>query len=192
MTSVTNNSHVARGSAGFTSRLRCATVLVILTALPMCLARIGGMPDVTNSIVSLDPGPIVAGRYLGKSDSSKKKSNFFEKKSDKKSRKDKKSKKDNDKKSASKSDKSSKKKKPKNLEIETFAREVVSILKDRKDVVNGKDKSKGLYPKELRKKVFNEFNVNDGNGDAKNLFDDALKKLEKKGEVVINDNGKVK
>lgn len=78
------------------------------------------------------------------------------------------------------------------LDIQHFAREIVSILKDRKKVVDGIDKSKGLYPKELRGRVFKEFGVKDGNGDAKDLFDDALDKLEKKGEVRIEKDGEVK
>jgi len=153
------NSHPARGGANVTKPLRRATFLVMLTVLPMCLARIGGTP--TKSIDALTP--IIASRYLGKSDVKKKNRNVF--KSDKKL---------------------------KNLETSTFAREVVSILKDRKHVVGGSDKSKGLYPKELREKVFKEFNIKDGNGKAKDMFDDALKRLKKKGEVVINDKGKVK
>lgn len=80
----------------------------------------------------------------------------------------------------------------KDIEIQHFAREVISILKDRKNVVNGKDKSKGLYPKELRNRVFKTYGVKDGDGDAKDLFNDAIDKLERKGEVTIEKDGMVK
>lgn len=80
----------------------------------------------------------------------------------------------------------------KDIKLTHFAREVISILKDRKKVVNGIDKSKGLYPKQLRERVFKTFGVKDGDGDAKDLFNDAINRLEKKGEVTIEKDGMVK
>lgn len=70
-------------------------------------------------------------------------------------------------------------------------KEIVSILKDRKNVVNGKDKTKDLDQKDLRNKVFDELDISD-RGDAKKVFNDAIEKLEKKDEIKVNGDGGVK
>ena len=86
-----------------------------------------------------------------------------------------------------------KKKKSGSLELTDVAREVVSILKDRKNVVNGEDKTKTLDQKKLRDKVMNELDVSDSDrGEAKDLFEEALKKLENKDEIKFDEDGDVK
>ena len=86
-----------------------------------------------------------------------------------------------------------KKKKSGSLELTDVAREVVSILKDRKNVVNGEDKTKTLDQKKLRDKVLNELDVGDSDrGEAKDLFEEALKKLENKDEIKFDEDGDVK
>lgn len=86
-----------------------------------------------------------------------------------------------------------KKKKSGSLELTDVAREVVSILKDRKNVVNGEDKTKTLDQKKLRDKVLNELDVGDSDrGEAKDLFEEALKKLEIKDEIKFDEDGDVK
>ena len=100
-----------------------------------------------------------------------------------------------------------KKKKSGSLELTDMTKEVVSILKDRKNVVNGKDKTKMVDQKKLRDKVLDEMvdqkklrdkvldelDVSDSNrGEAKDLFEEALKKLEKKDEIKFDDEGDVK
>ena len=86
-----------------------------------------------------------------------------------------------------------KKKKSGSLELTDVAREVVSILKDRKNVVNGEDKTKTLDQKKLRDKVLNELDVGDSDrGEAKDLFEQALKKLENKDEIKFDEDGDVK
>ena len=85
------------------------------------------------------------------------------------------------------------KKKSGSLELTDVAREVVSILKDRKNVVNGEDKTKTLDQKKLRDKVMNELDVGDSDrGEAKDLFEEALKKLENKDEIKFDEDGDVK
>ena len=91
------------------------------------------------------------------------------------------------------SDSDDKKKKSGSLELTDMTKEVVSILKNRKNVVNGKDKTKTLDQKKLRDMVLDELDVNDSNrGEAKDLFEEALKKLEKKDEIKFDDDGDVK
>ena len=86
-----------------------------------------------------------------------------------------------------------KKKKSGSLELTDVAREVVSILKDRKNVVNGEDITKTLDQKKLRDKVLNELDVGDSDrGEAKDLFEQALKKLENKDEIKFDEDGDVK
>ena len=86
-----------------------------------------------------------------------------------------------------------KKKKSGSLELTDVAREVVSILKDRKNVVNGEDITKTLDQKKLRDKVMNELDVSDSDrGEAKELFEEALKKLENKDEIKFDEDGDVK
>ena len=86
-----------------------------------------------------------------------------------------------------------KKKKSGSFELTDVAREVVSILKDRKNVVNGEDKTKTLDQKKLRDKVMNELDVGDSDrGEAKDLFAEALNKLENKDEIKFDEDGDVK
>ena len=86
-----------------------------------------------------------------------------------------------------------KKKKSGSLELTDVAKEVVSILKDRKNVVNGEDITKTLDQKKLRDKVLNELDVGDSDrGEAKDLFEEALKKLENKDEIKFDEDGDVK
>ena len=87
-------------------------------------------------------------------------------------------------------DSDDKKKKSESLELTDVTKEVVSILKDRKKVVDGEDKTKTLDQKKLRDKVLD---VKDSDrGEAKDLFEEALKKLEKKDEIKVNGDGDVK
>jgi len=144
---------------------------------------------------------ILADRQLGsKSSKSKSKSKDSKSKSKKKSKKkssssgkkDKKSSSDKKRKDSSKSD-SSKKKKNKTPEMSDITKELVTILKDRKNVVNGKDKTKALDQKDLRNKVLDELGVKDSDrGEAKKMFEDAIEKLEKKDEIVLDIDGDVK
>ena len=91
------------------------------------------------------------------------------------------------------SDSDDKKKKSGSLELTDVTKEVVSILKDRKNVVNGEDKTKTLDQKKLRDKVLNELDVSDSDrGEAKDLFEEALKKLENKDEIKFDEDGDVK
>ena len=86
-----------------------------------------------------------------------------------------------------------KNKKSESLELTDVTKEVVSILKDRKKVVDGEDKTKTLDQKKLRDKVLDELDVKDSDrGEAKDLFEEALKKLEKKDEIKVNGDGDVK
>ena len=89
------------------------------------------------------------------------------------------------------SPKSNSDKKNKAPDMGDVTKEIVSILKDRKNVVNGKDKTKDLDQKDLRNKVFDELDISD-RGDAKKVFNDAIEKLEKKDEIKINGDGGVK
>ena len=148
---------------------------------------------------------ILADRQLGskssksksKSKSSKSKSSKSKskkknkKKSSSSSKKDKKSSSDKKRKDSSKSNSS--KKKNKAPEMSDITKEVVSILKDRKKVENGKDKTKALDQKDLRNKVLDELGVKDSDrGEAKKMFEDAIKKLEKKDEIKVGGDGDVK
>lgn len=91
------------------------------------------------------------------------------------------------------SDSDDKNKKSESLELTDVTKEVVSILKERKKVVDGEDKTKTLDQKKLRDKVLDELDVKDSDrGEAKDLFDEALKKLEKKDEIKVNGDGDVK
>ena len=91
------------------------------------------------------------------------------------------------------SDSDDKKKKSESLELTDVTKEVVSILKNRKKVVDGEDKTKTLDQKKLRDKVLDELDVKDSDrGEAKDLFEEALKKLEKKDEIKVNSDGDVK
>jgi len=91
------------------------------------------------------------------------------------------------------SDSDDKKKKSGSLELTDVTKEVVSILKDRKKVANGEDKTKTLGQKKLRDKVLNELDVSDSDrGEAKDLFEEALKKLENKDEIKFDEDGDVK
>lgn len=95
--------------------------------------------------------------------------------------------------SDSDSDDDKKKKKSESLQLTDVTKEVVSILKDRKKVVDGEDKTKTLDQKKLRDKVLDELDVKDSDrGEAKDLFEEALKKLEKKDEIKVNGDGDVK
>ena len=95
--------------------------------------------------------------------------------------------------SNSDSDDKKKNKKSESLGVSDVAKEVVSVLKDRKKVVNGEDKTKTLDQKKLRDKVLDELNVKDGDlGEAKDLFEEALKKLKKKDEIKFDNDGDVK
>ena len=89
------------------------------------------------------------------------------------------------------SSKSNSDKKNKAPDMGDVTKEIVSILKDRKNVVNGKDKTKDLDQKDLRNKVFDELDISD-RGDAKKVFNDAIEKLEKKDEIKVNGDGGVK
>ncbi len=61
--------------------------------------------------------------------------------------------------------------------MKKFARAIMDVLKDRK-------KTRGIYPKDLRKEVFDELNVK-GSSDAKDAFDEALETLDKKEALKI-------
>ena len=77
--------------------------------------------------------------------------------------------------------------------MDDITKEVVSILKDRKNVVNGKDKTKDLDQKDLRNKVLDELDIKDSDrGEAKKMFDDAIQNLEKKDEIKVDSDGDVK
>ena len=89
------------------------------------------------------------------------------------------------------SSKSNSDKKNKAPDMGDVTKEIVSILKDRKNVVNGKDETKDLDQKDLRNKVFDDLDISD-RGDAKKLFNDAIEKLEKKDEIKVNGDGGVK
>jgi hypothetical protein len=95
--------------------------------------------------------------------------------------------------SNSDSDDKKKNKKSGSLGVSDVAKEVVSVLKDRKKVVNGEDKTKTLDQEKLLDKVLDELNVKDGDlGEAKDLFEEALKKLKKKDEIKFDNDGDVK
>ena len=216
----TTASRIGRSSTTSTTGFRRAALLVLIGILPTCLARFGAgasihsADNVASSSVfaavaaaagmpldDLTLDDILADRQLGsKNSKSKSKSNKSKSKSKKKSnkkssssgKKEKKSSSDKKRKDSSKSD-SSKKKKNKTPEMSDITKEVVSILKDRKNVVNGKDKTKALDQKDLRNKVLDELGVKDSErGEAKKMFDDAIEKLEKKDEIVLDNDGDVK
>ena len=91
------------------------------------------------------------------------------------------------------SDSDDKKKKSESIDLSDVTKEVVSILKDRKKVVDGEDKTKTLDQKKLRDKVLDELDVRDSDrGEAKDLFEEALKKLENKDEIKFDEDGDVK
>ena len=187
----TTASRIGRSSATSTTGFRRAALLVLIGILPTCLARLGAGTGTSihsagvvapSSIVAaaatdtllddLTLDDILADRQLGsKSSKSKSKS----------------------KSSKSKSSKSKSKKKNKAPEMSDITKEVVSILKDRKKVENGKDKTKALDQKDLRNKVLDELGVKDSDrGEAKKMFEDAIKKLEKKDEIKVGGDGDVK
>ena len=210
-------NRIGRSSTTSTTGFRRAALLVLIGILPTCLARFGPGTSIHSAeVVAFSPvfaaaaaaadmpltlDDILADRQLGsKSSKSKSKSKGSKSKSKKKikkkssssGKKDKKSSSDKKRKDSSKSD-SSKKKKNKTPEMSDITKEVVSILKDRKNVVNGKDKTKALDQKDLRNKVLDELGVNDSDrGEAKKMFEDAIEKLEKKDEIVLDNDGDVK
>lgn len=210
-------NRIGRSSTTSTTGFRRAALLVLIGILPTCLARFGPGTSIHSAeVVAFSPvfaaaaaaadmpltlDDILADRQLGsKSSKSKSKSKGSKSKSKKKSKKkssssgkkDKKSSSDKKRKDSSKSD-SSKKKKNKTPEMSDITKEVVSILKDRKNVVNGKDKTKALDQKDLRNKVLDELGVKDSDrGEAKKMFEDAIEKLEKKDEIVLDNDGDVK
>ena len=215
----TTASRIGRSSATSTTGFRRAALLVLIGILPTCLARLGAGTGTSihsagvvapSSIVAaaatdtllddLTLDDILADRQLGsknsKSKSKSKSSKSKSKKKDKKkssssSKKDKKSSSEKKRKDSSKSDSS--KKKNKAPEMSDITKEVVSILKDRKKVKNGKDKTKSLDQKDLRNKVLDELGVKDSDrGEAKKMFDDAIKKLEKMDEIKVNGDDEVK
>ena len=54
------------------------------------------------------------------------------------------------------------------------------MLKARKNVVGGKDKTKALDQNDLRNKVLDELDISDSDrGEAKKIFNDVIEKLEK-------------
>ena len=218
----TTASRMGRSSTttGSTTGFRRAALLVLIGILPTCLARFGAGTSIHSAEVVASSSVFVAAaaaadmplddlalddilvdRQLGsKNSKSKSKSKGSKSKSKKKSKnkssssgkKDKKSSSDKKRKDSSKSD-SSKKKKNKTPEMSDITKEVVSILKDRKNVVNGKDKTKALDQKDLRNKVLDELGVKDSDrGEAKKMFEDAIEKLEKKDEIVLDNDGDVK
>jgi len=216
----TTASRIGRSSTTSTTGFRRAALLVLIGILPTCLARFGAGTSIHSAEVvvsssvfaaaaaaadmpldDLTLDDILADRQLGsKSSKSKSKSKDSKSKSKKKSKKkssssgkkDKKSSSDKKRKDSSKSD-SSKKKKNKTPEMSDITKEVVTILKDRKNVVNGKDKTKALHQKDLRNKVLDELGVKDSDrGEAKKMFEDAIEKLEKKDEIVLDIDGDVK
>ena len=210
-------NRIGRSSTTSTTGFRRAALLVLIGILPTCLARFGPGTSIHSAeVVAFSPvfaaaaaaadmpltlDDILADRQLGsKSSKSKSKSKGSKSKSKKKikkkssssGKKDKKSSSDKKRKDSSKSD-SSKKKKNKTPEMSDITKEVVSILKDRKNVVNGKDKTKALDQKDLRNKVLDELGVKDSDrGEAKKMFEDAIEKLEKKDEIVLDNDGDVK
>lgn len=213
-------NRIGRSSTTSTTGFRLAALLVLIGILPTCLARFGPGTSIHSAeVVAFSPvfaaaaaaagmplddltlDDILADRQLGsKSSKSKSKSKGSKSKSKKKSKKkssssgkkDKKSSSNKKRKDSSKSD-SSKKKKNKTPEMSDITKEVVSILKDRKNVVNGKDKTKALDQKDLRNKVLDELGVKDSDrGEAKKMFEDAIEKLEKKDEIVLDNDGDVK
>ena len=213
-------NRIGRSSTTSTTGFRRAALLVLIGILPTCLARFGPGTSIHSAeVVAFSPvfaaaaaadmplddltlDDILADRQLGsKSSKSKSKSKGSKSKSKKKSKKkssssgkkDKKSSSDKKRKDSSKSDSSKKKKKNKTPEMSDITKEVVSILKDRKNVVNGKDKTKALDQKDLRNKVLDELGVKDSDrGEAKKMFEDAIEKLEKKDEIVLDNDGDVK
>lgn len=216
----TTASRMGRSSTttGSTTGFRRAALLVLIGILPTCLARFGAGTSIHSAefvasssvfvaatadmpLDDLTLDDILVDRQLGsKNSKSKSKSKGSKSKSKKKSKnkssssgkKDKKSSSDKKRKDSSKSD-SSKKKKNKTPEMSDITKEVVSILKDRKNVVNGKDNTKALDQKDLRNKVLDELGVKDSDrGEAKKMFEDAIEKLEKKDEIVLDNDGDVK
>ena len=211
-------NRIGRSSTTSTTGFRRAALLVLIGILPTCLARFGPGTSIHSAeVVAFSPvfaaaaaaadmpltlDDILADRQLGsKSSKSKSKSKGSKSKSKKKikkkssssGKKDKKSSSDKKRKDSSKSDSSKKKKKNKTPEMSDITKEVVSILKDRKNVVNGKDKTKALDQKDLRNKVLDELGVKDSDrGEAKKMFEDAIEKLEKKDEIVLDNDGDVK
>ena len=134
-----------------------------------------------------------AGDSSSKSKKNKKsspKSSSKSKKSSSSSDKKKKYSSDEKRKDSSKSNSDKKNRAP---HMDDITKEVVSILKDRKNVVNGKDKTKDLDQKDLRNKVLDELDIKDSDrGEAKKMFEDAIEKLEKKDEIKVASDGDVK
>jgi len=75
--------------------------------------------------------------------------------------------------------------------VTKFARAIMDILKDRKHVTGGSDKTKAIFPKDLRERVFDDLDVK-GSSKNKEAFEYALKRLEKKDALKINKHGRVK
>lgn len=77
--------------------------------------------------------------------------------------------------------------------MDDITKEVVSMLKARKNVVDGKDKTKALDQNDLRNKVLDELDISDSDrGDAKKMFNDVIEKLEKKDAIKVDGDGDVK
>ena len=77
--------------------------------------------------------------------------------------------------------------------ISTMAKAIMVIMKDRRHVSGGSDKSRGLYPKKLRDRVFEQLDIRNKGGDKdRDTFREAVDRLVGKDLIRINKNGKVK
>ena len=77
--------------------------------------------------------------------------------------------------------------------ISTMAKGIMAIMKERRHVTGGSDKSKGLYPKELRDRLFDRLDIpNKGDEDDRDTFRQAIERLVAKDLIKINKHGRVK
>ena len=77
--------------------------------------------------------------------------------------------------------------------ISTMAKGIMVIMKERRHVTGGSDKSKGLYPKELRDRLFDRLDIpNKGDEDDRDTFRQAIERLVAKDLIKINKHGRVK
>ena len=77
--------------------------------------------------------------------------------------------------------------------ISTMAKAIMVIMKDRRHVTGGSDKSRGLYPKELQNRVFEQLDIRNKGGDKdRDTFREAVDRLVGKDLIRINKHGKVK
>jgi len=77
--------------------------------------------------------------------------------------------------------------------VSTMAKVIMAVMKERRHVSGGSDKSRGLYPKDLRDRVFDRLDIrNKGDEHDRDMFRAAIDRLVGKDLIRINKNGKVK